>query len=44
MSKERHSNKEAKKPAQHTLKEKRAARHARKMQGFELHPPITTPH
>jgi hypothetical protein len=39
MSKDRNTTKEAKKPAQSSLKEKRAVKHAKK-QGPDLHPPI----
>lgn len=42
MSKTRHSTKEAKKPALHTAKEKRAAKHLKK-QAATL-PPIIVPH
>ncbi|MEQ6290361.1 hypothetical protein ACFPAG_07035 [Vogesella sp. GCM10023246] len=42
MSKSRHSTKEAKKPAMHTAKEKRAARHMKKHAAET--PPIIIPH
>ncbi|SCK22015.1 hypothetical protein [Vogesella sp. LIG4] len=42
MSKTRHSTKEAKKPATHTFKEKRNAKHMKK-QAASL-PPIIVPH
>ncbi len=42
MSKTRHSTKEAKKPAAHTMKEKRAAKHMKKQAAAM--PPIVVPH
>lgn len=38
------SNKEAKKPAALTLKEKRAAKHQKKDERTSVHPPIIVPH